>query len=149
MRKGEIVMNKTTGSIIRTFDNIGDYNLYVDKKYKYPSSFSNIDPELYKRFTKNNGYLIVVLLVTNKNSTSYTFTNEIFTDKCKGFFLGTLNASRKYLIDGIDSISIENEKLIIDISNQNFSSFEIGILIDTKFSERGGKTLVDFLKMMS
>ena len=137
------------GNDIFNFDDIRSYNNYADKKYKNSYSFSTINPKYYKDFNIDNDYIIIVLLVKNNGTNTYVFENDIFKESSKGFFLGTLNFSRKYLIESIKSITIIEHKLTLVIDNLNFSSFEIGILIDPKFNERGSITLDRFINMVS
>ena len=137
------------GKDIFNFDNIEKYNTFADKKYTNSGSFSNIPSKLYEDFTIENDYIILVLRVKNNGTNTYIFENDVFTDTAKGFFLGTLNASRKYLIDDIKSIIISDHKMTLIMDNLNFYSFEIGILIDPKFNERGSITLTKFIQMIS
>ena len=131
------------------FSDMNRYNSYADKKYTKSSSYTGVDPELLAPFTEENGYKILVVLVRNNGTNHYTFQHDIFSKDAKGFFLGTLNYSREYLVPDISSIEMSDGEMTLTIDNLKFRSFEIGILVDPIFNTRGSETLTKVLAMLS
>lgn len=143
---------KAISDIITLFDSIEEYNIYAKKKYTNPLVFENSDPEIIDSFTKENGYIILSILIRKKdliNNEDYTLANNIFKSDDKGFVLGPLNNSRYYLIEKIEKLVLDNGRISFSISNTNFKSFELGLLIDPNFDERGSETMINFLAMLS
>lgn len=141
---------KALSNDIYSFTDIVEYNSYVQRKYTNPNLVNTFDPEISATFSSENGYTILSVVVKRNNAVDgkITIENEIFHNTDKGFILGTLNNDRSYLMERILRVVIEDGKLTMLVDSENFKSFEVGILIDPKFDERGPLTITQFLSML-
>ena len=142
---------KILSDIITSFSDIDEYNSYTKNKYANPSLLKDIDPEITSLFTRENGYQLISIVIKRNQSKlfEYVVEHEIFKSTDKGFVIGTLNKSRSYLLEKILKLVIEDGRLVLLIDNTDFKSFELGLLIDPKFPERGSETMINFLDMIN
>lgn len=142
---------KILSDIITSFSDINEYNSYTKNKYANPSILKDINSDIIEKFTRDNGYqLVSIVIKRNKSSLfEYVVENDIFRATDKGFVIGTLNKSRSYLLEKILKLVIEDGRLVLLIDNTDFKSFELGLLIDKKFPERGSDTMINFLTMIT
>lgn len=140
---------KALSNDIYSFTDIEEYNSYVQRKYSNPNPIIS-NQEASSTFTMDNDFIILSVVVKHSNLVDgkITIENDIFHATDKGFILGTLNNDRSYLMERILRVVIEDGKILMLVDNVNFKSFEVGILIDPKFDERGPITITQFLSML-
>ena len=135
---------------ITSFSSIEELANYSAKKYNKPLSFKNATNA--DKFTENNQYIIISVLIRYNPEGVYRINHELFHKEDKGFVLGTLNRSRDYIINRISTIYIEDGYIDFEINEGNqFRSFELGIMIDPLYEiyeKRARRTMVDFLVML-
>lgn len=140
---------KALSNDIYSFTDIEEYNSYVQRKYSNPNPIIP-NQEASTTFTMDNDFIILSVVVKHSNliDGKIAIENDIFHTTDKGFILGTLNNDRSYLMERILRVVIEDGKLTMLVDSENFKSFEVGILIDPKFDERGPLTITQFLSML-
>lgn len=140
---------KALSNDIYSFTDIEEYNTYVQRKYANPNPIIP-NQEASATFTMDNDFIILSVVVKHSNliDGKIAIENDIFHATDKGFILGTLNNDRSYLMERILRVVIEDGKLTMLVDSENFKSFEVGILIDPKFDERGPLTITQFLSML-
>lgn len=143
--------------MILSFKSLDEYSEYTKKKYTNSNTYisDNMSDKKRSQVTVDNGFYILSLLIKSKDviingpSLYVTVDDPIFKKEYKGFFLGCLNQSRSYIDRYLKQLILNDGNIELVLDRTQFKSFEMGILIDTKYDERGSYVLRELLKIQS
>ena len=133
------------------FDDLLELNDYTEKKYVKPLFVGT-----QYDFSLKNDYLVLSILVKqdktkpvelNSTSIPYTFHIDGIKETDKGLLLGTLNNRRNRITNRILSISLKDNTIVVEMKPTTFKPFELGLIIDTRYDDRGFLTLSNYLSM--
>jgi len=134
----------TLSPYISSFDSIEELFTYTIGKYGNNGNLYYQGQRDVSKYTTGNCYTTLSIRIDkeklipmeDRNHFLYIMVNPIFKENDKGILLGALNMKRSESIGYIEQINIGDGFICITFTSNNFTNFELSIVIDTIYDTR-------------